>query len=386
MSLLTEYEQRTAWKYEPIRGSFYTADGLANKVGQDGSFVPFPGSTVVFRPEKLCVQVVELMQRLLYHKLDGTDMLAAPLPAAAIHMTLHDLISRETCGSDPADEKQYGREVSESLARAAEIVERIRSKYAGRRIAMTADRIVNMVSKSLVLMLRPQTEEDYALLMELYRPFDAVRSLPYPLTPHITLAYFKPGKIDGDKLGRAVEFAQINPANAPVFTFWPEGLTAQGFLDMQSYIDIPKRICFCCDGGLNRSVMAANILNHLAKERKLPVTGEARSAFQNTQGRPVPEQVWAVLDNHGIPGDRGNAVARYLEEKEAAWFTAFAGISQGAMESFSRLGIPEEKIWGVSRFFFGVKDPEYGGITHEQAYRDLRERMENYLAFLMKES
>ena len=57
MSLLAEYEQRTAWKYEPIRGSFYTADGLANKVGRDGSFVPFPGSTVVFRPEKLCVQV-----------------------------------------------------------------------------------------------------------------------------------------------------------------------------------------------------------------------------------------------------------------------------------------------------------------------------------------
>ena len=116
------------------------------------------------------------------------------------------------------------------------------------------------------------------------------------------------------------------------------------------------------------------------------MTGEARSAFQNTQGRPVPEQVWAVLDNHGIPGDRGNAAARYLEEREAAWFIAFAGISQGAMERFSRLGIPEEKIWGVSRFFFGVKDPEYGGITYEQAYRDLRERMENYLAFLMKES
>ena len=56
------------------------------------------------------------------------------------------------------------------------------------------------------------------------------------------------------------------------------------------------------------------------------------------------------------------------------------------MERFSRIGIPEEKIWGVSRFFFEVKDPEYGGITYEQAYRDLRERMENYLTFLMKES
>ena len=53
---------------------------------------------------------------------------------------------------------------------------------------MVADRIVNMVSKSLVLMLRPGTEEDFELLLEMYRRFDSVAALPYPLTPHITLA------------------------------------------------------------------------------------------------------------------------------------------------------------------------------------------------------
>ena len=117
----------------------------------------------------------------------------------------------------------------------------------------------------------------------MYRRFDVIHRLPDPLTPHITLAYFKPGMLDGDRLGEAVDFAQINPDKAPVFEFFPESLTVQRFLDMQTYRDIPERICFCCDGGLNRSVMAANILNHLARKRNLAVIGEARSAYSNTQ-------------------------------------------------------------------------------------------------------
>lgn len=379
MSLLSDYEQRTAWKYEHIHGSFHTHEGLGRKINPEGSYVRFPGSTVVFRPGTMCLQVVELMQRLLYHKLDGTGMLAVPFPASTIHMTLHDLISPEMCASNPADEKGYALEVADSMDRAAVLVEEIRRDYANRRIIMVSDRIVNMVSKSLVLMLRPQTEQDYELLMELYHRFDCIRNLPYPLTPHITLAYFRPGMMDGDKLGEAVDFAQINPENAPVFEFHPEGLTVQSFLDMQTYTDVPRRICFCCDGGLNRSVMAANILNHLAREKNLPVTGEARSAFPNTKGWPVSEQVWKILERNGIQPDRTYSSARYLEDSEVSHFTCFAGISGGAMERFSRLNLPEEKVDDVSRFFFGVHDPEYGEITHEQAFGELYDRVVRYL-------
>lgn len=369
MSLLSDYEQRTAWKYAPIRGAFHTADGLANKVQPDGSYAPFPGSTLVFRMRKPDLYVIELMQQLLYRQLEGTEMLAERLPASTIHMTLHDLVS-------PENAAQHGAEI---LERAAAIVEEIHGEFAGRRIVMVADRIVNMVAKSLVLMLRPQTELDYALLLEMYRRFDALVRLPYPLTPHITLAYFRPGMLDGDRLGAAVDFAQINPENAPVFEFDAEALTAQTFRDMRSYQDVPERICFCCDGGRNRSVLAAQLLNHMAAERGLPVRAEARSAYPNTRGLPVPQAVWHALEAHGIHPRGTDSTVRDLEEREVSHFSSFAGITDGAMERFSWLGLPEERLREASSIFYGVRDPEYGEITYEAAFEALRERVERYL-------
>ena len=377
MSLLSDYEQRTAWKYAPIRGLFHTHEGLAKKVNPDGSYAPFRGSTVVFRPGKRCFQAVQLMQKILYHRLDATGMLASPLPETTVHMTLHDLLSPEIRPSDSAG--TYDHEVEQSIRRAADIIENIRKEYAGRKITMVADRIVNMVSKSLVLMLKPQTEQDDELLLEMYRRFDGIQSLPYPLTPHITLAYFRPGTIDGDTLGAAIDFAQIDPEETLAFDFSLEGLTAQHFLDMQTYRDIPERICFCCDGGLNRSVMAANIITHLAQMRGLPVVGEARAAYPNTQGLPVRDQVWKTLESHGIRPDMTHTTAKYLEDDETSHFTSFAGISGGAMNRISRLMLPMDKVDSVSGFFFGVRDPEYGEVTHEQAFMDIYDRAKKYL-------
>ena len=372
--MLLDYEQRTAWKYESIRGSFHTAASLSNKVNSDGSYASYPGSTVVFRPGKQCLQVVQMMQKVLLYKLKDSNMLAAPLPASTIHMTLHDLVSPELC----KDEADYKNKLVTSTGKAVAVVNSIRKEYAGRKITLVADRIVNMASKSLVLLLKPRTEEEYGLLLEMYHRFDAVQDLPYPLIPHITLAYFKPGMLDGDWLGESLDFAQINPAKAPKFEFDPESLTVQVFQDMQTYIDIPKRICFCCDGGLNRSVMAAAIVNHLANEKGLHVIGEARSAYQNTQGWPVPKQVRETLKKHGIQADESFSTAHYLEDEEVSHFSSFAAISRGAMDRLSLLGLPEEKV-KESQFFFGVRDPEYGEISYEQAFKELHEKAVGYL-------
>ncbi len=377
MSLISDYEQRTVWKYEPIHGSFSTADGLTLKVNEDGSYRRFSGSTVVIRPEARCFQSIQRMQRVLLQQLKDTDMLAERLPASTIHMTLHDLISPEVCSMASAQE--YNQKVEDSISRAADIAEEVRKRSAGQKITMVSDRIVNMVSKSLVLMLRPKTEQDYEMLLQMRHPFDAIQTFPYPFTPHITLAYFRPGVLNGDLLGKAVDYAQIRQENAPVFEFYPEGLTVQRFLDMKTYMDVPERICFCCDGGLNRSVMAANILNDLAGKRKLPVTGQARAAFPDTQGWMVSELVWKTLEKNGISPDRTYSSSRYLEERELSWFTAFAGISDGALGRLLQLNLPEEKVTGVSHFFYGVRDPEYGEITHEQAFRELYDRTEKYL-------
>jgi hypothetical protein len=47
-----------------------------------------------------------------------------------------------------------------------------------------------MVSNSLVLGLYPADELEYNKLMELYEAINKVKTLDYPLTPHITLAYY----------------------------------------------------------------------------------------------------------------------------------------------------------------------------------------------------
>lgn len=379
MSLLSDYEQRTVWKYAPIGGTFHTAEGLARKVRPDGSYAPFSGTTVVFRLGKRELRILQLMQQLLEQALEGADMLASPLPVSALHMTLHDLISPENCASDSENSVQYNREMHTSLKQAAEISARISKDFAGRKIVMVADRIVNMVSKSLILMLRPGTEEDFTLLLDMYKRFDSVAALPYPLTPHITLAYYKPGILDGEVLNKAVKCAQIHPENAPVFTFYPEALTAQAFRDMCNYLDIPKHICLCCDGGLNRSMMAANILNYRAKARNLPVKGTARAAYPNTQGQFVSQQVWETLEKHGIQSDRSQCAARYLKDCEGPAFTEFAGISAGALDRFAWLGVPEQRFAGASHIFYGVQDPQYGEISYEQAFDELEHRVERYL-------
>lgn len=238
MSLRTKYENRTAWKYQPICGQFSTGSGLSLKVDGTGNYVPFQGSTVVFRPEERCIQKAAELQRFLHCQLDQTGMLANPLPLDTVHMTLHDLYSPENGGCSG---EAYACLVEESLNSAAELVEGIHREFAGCQISMAADRIVNMVSKSLVLLLRPAEEQDFKLLLEWYRRFDCIVPLSYPLTPHITLAYYRPGMLDGNRLGKAVSRVQIQPECRPVFAFGVEKLAAQRFLDMQTYQDVSEQ-------------------------------------------------------------------------------------------------------------------------------------------------
>lgn len=377
MSLLTEYEHRTAWKYQPLRGAFHTAEGLADKVGTDGRYRPFPGSTVVFRPDRTCAELAAYMQRFLHHHLDATGMLADALPRSTLHMTLHDLVSPEQARSAPGDGDSYGGELRSSLERAARAVEALRREPGGQPIAMAADRVVNMVSKSIVLMLKPRGEGDFERLMQMYRRFDDVAALPYPLTPHVTLAYFRPGAVDGDILGRLLEQMQPDPKTEPSLFFYPQSLTAQAFSDMANYADVPTRICFVCDGGMNRSVMAASLIEHLAAARGLPVVAEARSAFPDTRGTSVPEQVRDVLARHGVR--LAQATAQSLEDGEAPFFSSFAAMTDGALSRVQALGLPGERIYDVSRFFFGVRDPAYDGVTHEQVFFELSERAERCL-------
>ena len=236
MSLISDFDQRTAWKRERITGWFGTNPNVLNKVDPEGRYRTFPGTTVVFQCSEPMFEVISPLQDELHFQLAGSEMLAQRLPGTTFHMTLHDLVSPEqkTAHSLP----DYFHEMDDSLRRAVEIVSSLRGSYRGKHISMTADHIVNMVSKSIVMLLKPVKEEDFELLLEMYHQFDEIVRLPYPLTPHITLAYFKPCMIDGDKLGNVVVSLNEKLKSLPVFEFSIENLTAQRFLDMKTYSNV----------------------------------------------------------------------------------------------------------------------------------------------------
>ena len=384
MSLLSEYEGRTAWKYNPITGRFSTHTELTNKVDDEGRFRPFPGSTVVFKLDRWACQYLQYVSVRLQERLYG--MLAQPIPEASFHMTLHDLISPEQADTERvyADDMrtaytaQYLCEVTRSLEQAAKAVEEIRSQYSGRHIQMVEDRVVNMVSKSIVLMLRPVTEEDFAFLLDLYHRFDAVKALSYPLTPHVTLACFKPGAIDGAQLAEAVKEVQVDGNDPTMFELSVEGLVAQRFADMGHYEDVPERICFCCDGGMNRSVMAAAILNHEAERRSIPIRAEARAAFRNTEGHPIPQSVIKTLIAHGVPTEVVPGKARYLKREDYVAFGKMIAMTGGAQIRSKEIGIQEDEYAMRNGLFLNLPDPQYGASC-ETVYGAISERVNRYL-------
>ena len=372
MGFLSDYDMRTAWKHERMYGCWMTDGRLLKKVSAEGRFLPFAGTTTLFRLDRRTRNILGLMQQNLYRHLGDTGMLADPLPLSSLHMTLHDLDSPETCMPDTEEGRE--REMRASLEKAGEAVEKIRRELAGKEIAMACDCMVNMVSVSLVLLLRPETEEDFALLQEMYRRLDNVRTMSYPLTPHVTLAYFRPGMLDGNVLSAALD--AVRPREKIVFPLYPEALTPAWFSDMRRYADVPERICFVCDGGLNRSVMAAAIVNQEARRRGLSIRCEARAAFHASEGRTASAAAAEVLERHGISTEGISPCARCLEEREDNWFSRFAPVSAGAADRMNRIGAGHDRI---CLDFLGVRDPEYGEAAYEDVFRDLYSRAAGFL-------
>lgn len=384
MSLIDQYNWETRWKYEPLSGRYGTGQGLERKVDPaTGRFLPFPGTTTVFRlPEAVGRVLARALRDPLTERLKDSGMLAEDvLPEDSFHLTLHDLICPDLHQAGPVWEADgqlsiaYRAEMDESLRAAREVIRSLQREHPGAVIHMTADRLVSMAAKSLALMVRPRSDEDFGLLMSLYDRLQSVVPLSRPLVPHITLAYFRPGELDADALQAAVEPLQINPERPWNFDLRLSWLTAQRFEDMRSYTDVPRRICFVCDGGLNRSVMAACLLNHLSAERGLPLEAEARAGCTGTEGCPVPDGVWQTLRAHGIAPDSRLAMGRYLQREDTPAFTDFAPISFGALRRMQTLGVSPSRWKPLSDIFLGVPDPADTG-DYEAAYVDIDNRIQ----------
>lgn len=183
MESFSEFLQRVDSFEVPTLGmdidNFVPSDSVRQKVGEDNRFCPFYGDTVVFDlPDSAKRFVCDIAYTL---RSVAPECFCEKLNESTFHMTLHDL-------SNSPDESM----ISEQMGQNGYNIEQkfsINPIYK-QEITMKANYIINMVNTSIVLTLKPADEEEYNKLIELYQFFDDIQRLPYPFTPHITLAYY----------------------------------------------------------------------------------------------------------------------------------------------------------------------------------------------------
>lgn len=219
LNTLDDYISRSL----PESGGFQTAPGLALKVDVEGRFLPFYGNTAVFLlPEGVKARLGEIREG-LYAAAPG--MFSERLEEDTFHMTLHDLVN----GPDAA---AIEGAVLEAGERAGRIIEGF---GCFEPVVMRATRTFNMVNTSIVLGLAPAEEDGWRRLPEMYGALEAVVPLGYALTPHITLAYFRPGRFGEEETGRLR--AALGPVELEL-ELRPEALVLQRFSDMNSYFTV----------------------------------------------------------------------------------------------------------------------------------------------------
>lgn len=217
LNILEDY----IWKSLPGEGDFYTNPNLTRKVNYAGEFLPFYGNTVVFDLSSDTKLALQGLQKELYQSAGW--MLSQKVDPATFHMTLHDLVN--------------GAELSEDLksrmAIAAVKAKEILKRWEGQPpLQMKTTWLFNMVNTSIVLGLSPADEDSWRRLDEMYMNLEAVVPLGYALTPHITIAYFKPGAYSQYEINFLREV--LHPVELAVELRFQD-LTYQEFTDMNHY-------------------------------------------------------------------------------------------------------------------------------------------------------
>lgn len=211
------------WRSLPEQSSFTTNPNLGIKVNSAGKFLPFRGNTVIFRLAEDTKQALRRLQTSLYQS--APDMLAEKLDPDTFHMTLHDLVNG--CPDDPTLDARMteAEKQAQAVLSECELVGPLRMK---------ATWLFNMVNTSIVLGLAPRDEDSWRMLDQMYTAFETVTPLGYALSPHITVAYFRPGTYDQEQVQHLR--SALHKVDMDV-VLSKDDLALQYFSDMNSYID-----------------------------------------------------------------------------------------------------------------------------------------------------
>lgn len=206
---------------------FAVSQSVALKVNADNTFKDFYGDTVVFDLyDKTKATLTEYADILYY---EAPQCFCERLIPHTFHVTLHDL-SNSPILQSIAEETFFNElkilQIKSELQKLKRADIKLKSTY-----------IFNMVNTSLVLGLSPATEKDYNAIMGLYSVIDGVKKLPYPFTPHITLAYYNADGFDGNA-AKSLEQV-VNKINAKIdMELSLTDLYYQKFTSMNNYVDI----------------------------------------------------------------------------------------------------------------------------------------------------
>ena len=204
---------------------------VESKVNKDNSFKNFYGDTVVFDLDSEIKNKITNIIDMLYDKVP--ECFCEKIISDTIHMTLHDLSNSPTLSDVSQD--IFNNEIN--------LINKLTTvKIKHKSIRMKTKFIFNMVNTSLVLGLYPVNVDEYIKLIDLYGLVDEIKELPYPFTPHITLAYY-------NSFGFSVESkrkleAVVNSLNKETFLIELDtyNLYYQKFTNMNNYINIFKII------------------------------------------------------------------------------------------------------------------------------------------------
>lgn len=205
----------------PHWGDFTTNPNLMNKVSPAGELLPYRGNTVVFLLDDDTKRKLKQIQEHLYRA--APDMLTQPLREDTFHMTLHDLVNGHPNRCGLTEEMRSAEEHAVDLL--------VRWKDIP-PLPMRATWLFNMVNTSIVLGLAPANDEAWRQLDGMYTALEAVVRLGYAMTPHVTMAYFRPGVYHQEQVQRLREaLCQVDLQ----MTLTADNLVLQNFEDMNQY-------------------------------------------------------------------------------------------------------------------------------------------------------